>query len=869
MSEPRRGLARPPTATRLGRRAGRASPGSASPGSPPPTPCCTSARGSPRSTTRADGERRREQAELLEILGADVRLGAGRDRDAARRRRPASSPRRAGGPTRPLLAAGRGARHPGLGRGRAGLAAARPRATPAPWLVRHRHQRQDHDRQMLDVDAAAPPGCAPSRPATSGTPLRRGGAGPRAVRRARRRAVQLPAALARTRCAPQAAAVPQRRRRTTSTGTARSTPTPRTRAAIYERHRRSPASTTSPTRRPSGWCADADVRRGLPGDRLHPRHARPSGCSASSTTCSSTAPSSRSGRRSAAELGTVADVAPVRAAQRRQRPRRGRAGPRVRRPAGRGPRRAARVPARRRTASPTVGDVDGVHLRRRLQGHQPARRRGVAARLRLASSGSPAGWPRAPTFDDLVARRAPTGCAAWCCSARDRARDRATRWRDTRPMSPSSRSRRRDRTTGVMDERRRAPPPRWPGPATRCCWRPAAPRWTCSPTTPHAATRSPPPSARSAGQRPTDAGGRRGEHDRRRAAATGRAGARHRGWLGSPCARRALDRPLTVVLPAARRHGAAARPRPGHGAVGLERRRRYEHDGDSLRGRPAARLMFAVHRPAAGVASPSRLPRAAGPRLAWPGCSSSRRPARRWCSSRLGVEVNGNRNWLGLGGRSASSRPSSPSSRWCCGPRDVYAASEQLLDAAGSTLLVPVVPGRRRRDRRLVLARPRPRHRAGAGRDPARRCSGSSARPARLFALARRGRRSSRSRCLVATSADRLDAPHRLRSTRSRDYLGAGWQAGARRSSRSSQRRLVGRRARRQPARSGAACPRRTPTSSSPSSARSSAWSARSLVLAPVRRARLRRLRRRAAHRRPVRPLRGRRRHGLDRSARR
>src|SRR3954451_5411608 len=35
--------------------------------------------------------------------------------------------------------------------------------------------------------------------------------------------------------------------------------------------------------------------------------------------------------------------------------------------------------------------------------------------------------------------------------------------------------------------------PCWPDPATRCCWLRDARPWTCSPTTPREATRSPPP----------------------------------------------------------------------------------------------------------------------------------------------------------------------------------------------------------------------------------------------------------------------------------------------------------------------------------------------------------------------------------------
>ena len=77
---------------------------------------------------------------------------------------------------------------------------------------------------------------------------------------------------------------------------------------IYERaaarlrlQRRGPGDRAAgPRRRRAG---------GLPRHRLHPRHARGRAWSAWSRTCSPTAPSSRSGRHSAAELCTVGDLA--------------------------------------------------------------------------------------------------------------------------------------------------------------------------------------------------------------------------------------------------------------------------------------------------------------------------------------------------------------------------------------------------------------------------------------------------------------------------------------------------------------------------------------------------------------------------------
>ena len=67
--------------------------------------------------------------------------------------------------------------------------------------------------------------------------------------------------------------------------------------------------------------------------------------------------------------------------------------------------------------------------------------------------------------------------------------------------------------------------------------------------------------------------------------------------------------------------------------------------------------------------------------------------------------------------RSRSSRPRSPSSRSCCGRAHVYAQKERRLGRLHQIMIpvVPVMPGDRAAGRR----RPRPRHRAGAVRDPA------------------------------------------------------------------------------------------------------------------------------------------------------
>ena len=94
----------------------------------------------------------------------------------------------------------------------------------------------------------------------------------RAVRRPRRRTLQLPAALGAF------AARPLRRRaqrRPDHLDWHGSMAGVRRRQGPYLRgHQAAPASTTWPTRPPRTWCA-RPTSGGLPGDRLHARHARP------------------------------------------------------------------------------------------------------------------------------------------------------------------------------------------------------------------------------------------------------------------------------------------------------------------------------------------------------------------------------------------------------------------------------------------------------------------------------------------------------------------------------------------------------------------------------------------------------------------
>ncbi len=216
-----------------------------------------------------------EKAELLEVLGADVRLGPGAtatlpdDVDLV-----VTSPGLAARPRRcSPQAAARGV--PVWGEVELAWRLRDPER-PRAVARRHRHQRQDDDRADARRDPArrraAQRRRRQRRPAD-----RRGGDGPRAVRRARRRAVQLPAALHRTRWPPSRPPC-STSPRTTSTGTrALGGATPPTRAGSTSGVA---ARLRLQRRRPGDRAAGARGRRGRgrPGGRLHPRHARRSAC---------------------------------------------------------------------------------------------------------------------------------------------------------------------------------------------------------------------------------------------------------------------------------------------------------------------------------------------------------------------------------------------------------------------------------------------------------------------------------------------------------------------------------------------------------------------------------------------------------------
>ena len=219
-------------------------------------------------------------------------------------------------------------------------------------------------------------------------------------------------------------------------------------------------------------------------------------------------------------------------------------------PAGRGPGRAARLPARTRTASRTsrrsTASPTSTTPRPPTRTPPPRRWRRTSGRLDRRRAGQ--GRRRSTSWSPASA----DGCAAPCCSARDRALIAEALARHA-PGCPGGRGR-RHRHWG--DGSTSCAPPR-PGPrrATPCCWPPPAPRWTCSPTTASAATRSPPPCAACRRRPPArdathraQVGGRRGSAG----TASIRPAGRTRGGA------RLLDRPLTLVLPGARLPAAAA-----------------------------------------------------------------------------------------------------------------------------------------------------------------------------------------------------------------------------------------------------------------------------------------------------------------------
>ena len=143
-------------------------------------------------------------------------------------------------------------------------------------------------------------------------------------------------------------------------------------------------------------------------------------------------------------------------------------------------------------------------------------------------------------------------------------------------------------------------------------------------------------------------------------------------------------------------------------------------------------------------------------RRCWSSVGAARRSPSPWASRSTATRTG----WRSA--RSGSSRPSWPSSRvilWCA---HVYATQ----GAAARRLAAHADPGACRSWAlvdRAGRARPRPRHRAGAAGDRARACSGWSGAPTKMFVGVDPGRRRSARSRLAASLAGADGAAHQLR----------------------------------------------------------------------------------------------------------
>ena len=232
----------------------------------------------------------RERAHILDILDVDVRIGA---EHAGHRARGHRAGRHLPGPApRPPPAR----RTP---RSRASRSGARsswpggcvPASGAAPWLtVTGTNGKTTTVNMLASILRAAGPARDQRRQRRH--PAARGRAAPRAVRRAGRRAVQLPAALAALGGAGRLG-LPQRRARPPRLARlARGLPAGQG-PGLPEHRDRLRLQRAGPGHRAAG--DGRRRRRGLPGDRLHPRRPRACPWSVSSTTCWPTARSSSSG----------------------------------------------------------------------------------------------------------------------------------------------------------------------------------------------------------------------------------------------------------------------------------------------------------------------------------------------------------------------------------------------------------------------------------------------------------------------------------------------------------------------------------------------------------------------------------------------
>ena len=316
---------------------------------------------------------------------------------------------------------------------------------PAPWLCVTGTNGKTTTVQMLDAilrAAGLRVGGLRQRRAAD----RRGGDGPRALRRLRRRALQLPAALHALDGGASRPSVLNVAEDHLDWYAVDLADYAADKGRIYERVRTACVyNVADPRHRAAGRATPTSSR--APARSGSPSALPRSAWSASSRTCSPTAPSSRSAAtsRRAVHRGGPASPTPRTSSPTRWPPRRS-------------PGRSACPPSAVREGLRTFAPdghriADGRRgrrraLRRRLQGHQPARRPVLAPGLRPGRvDGGRAGQGRDVRRPGRP--RCATGCAASCCSGRDR--DVIARGaRATRARCPGDR-RSSDGETSAMD----------------------------------------------------------------------------------------------------------------------------------------------------------------------------------------------------------------------------------------------------------------------------------------------------------------------------------------------------------------------------------------------------------------------------------
>ena len=395
-------------------------------------------RASSRSSTRDVTERDHASAPtILDILDVDVRLGpehvvepAGRGRELV-----VTSP--GVPPHDPLMLAAAAAPASRCGARSSSPGGCARRDGRRAVAHRHRHQRQDDDRQHARLDPARRPDCGPRAPATSARPLLEAVLHPEPydVLAVELSSFQLHWQRSVVRRSPRPClnVAPDH---LDWHGSLRRVP-----PGQGQDLREHPPRLRLQRRRPADRAArhGGRRRRGLPGDRLHAWASRRRRWSASSRTCSPTAPSSSSG---STRPPSSARWPTCRATRRRVAPHyvaNALAAAALARAYGVGP-VAVRDGLRAFRPDPhriaEVATVDGVRFVNDSKATNP---HAAAAAIRSFDSvvWVAGGLLKGADVDSLVERDRPTGCAAWSSSA-PTATGSPRPWPDTRPMSPSS-----------------------------------------------------------------------------------------------------------------------------------------------------------------------------------------------------------------------------------------------------------------------------------------------------------------------------------------------------------------------------------------------------------------------------------------------